>query len=279
MNVSGINIYPVKSLRGIGVPRAKVEDRGFEDDRRFMLVDAEGSLITQREVPKMATLIAENGKGLLEVSTSDGKKIEFSKDFKGLEKATVRVWDSHCEGLIAEDSVNKWFGDALKVDCRLVQMPETTRRQINEKFNNGDDVVSFADGYPFLLLSENSLENLNQKLDRQIPMNRFRPNLVVSGAAAFEEDGWRKIKIGETVLRATKPSARCVVTTIDQKTGISEVREPLKTLAIYRMASDVLPTSFEDFGLKQHDVVFGQNFVAENFGQDIKIGDAVEILK
>ncbi len=278
MRITEINIYPIKSLSGISLESSIVEDRGLQYDRRYMLVDESNDLLTQREFSKMALLsvaILENG---LKVSTDNFEAIEIPTSFKDDEVIKVRVWDSFCDAIVAGNAVNDWFREVLQMNCRLVQMPVSTERKINKRFNRGNEIVSFADGYPLLIIGENSLVDLNSKLDKQIPMNRFRPNLVVSDAEAFAEDDWKKIKIGNTIFRTTKPCARCVITTIDQQTGISDVREPLKTLANYRKSSDVFPETFATYGLGKNDVLFGQNLVAENFGERIKVGDEVKVL-
>ncbi len=278
MKISEINIYPVKSLSGISVQNSMVEKRGLQDDRRYMLVDENNDLLTQREFSKMATLNVEIIKDGLNISAESFAVLQISDDFENAEKIEVRVWNSYCDALVAKAEINQWFSEYLETNCRLVRMPESTHRRINEKFNKGNDIVSFADGYPLLIIGENSLKDLNSRLEKQIPMNRFRPNLVVSDSEAFAEDDWKKIRIGKTIFRVTKPCARCVVTTIDQITGISDVQEPLKTLSAYRRSADVFPNSFEDFGLGKNDVLFGQNLVAENFGEKIKLGDELEVL-
>lgn len=278
MKISEINIYPIKSLSGISIKNSTVEKRGLQNDRRFMLVDKNNDLLTQRELPKMTTIYVELKINSLKISTEGFESLKISNNFGDAQKIKVRVWKSFCEALVAKEVVNNWFSEYLETNCRLVQMPESTYRRINEKFNKGNDIVSFADGYPLLIIGENSLADLNSKLEKQVPMNRFRPNLVVSNSEAFVEDKWKKIKIGDTIFRTTKPCARCIVTTIDQITGISDVQEPLKTLAAYRKSSDVLPDTFEEFGLGKNDVLFGQNLVVENFGEVIKVGDEVEVL-
>ena len=277
MKISEINIYPVKSLSGIALQKSIVEERGLTDDRRFMLVNEKNALITQREFPKLATIEVKLVEDELRVSSKHGGEIVVSKFFESDEKITVRVWRSFCEAFVADREVNDWFSETIGTNCRLVRMPDSTRRRINENFNKGDEIVSFADGYPVLVIGENSLADLNSKLEKQIPMNRFRPNIVVSGSAPFAEDSWKKIRIGKTIFRATKPSARCVVTTIDQETGVSDVKEPLKTLAEYRKASDVFPKTFDNFGFGKNDVLFGQNMTAENFSEEIRVGDKLEV--
>ena len=280
MRISEINIYPVKSLGGISVEKSIVEKRGFQNDRRFMIVDKNGKFLSQREISKMATIhtdILDDKIKLSSVEPFDSLSIDLANKFE--KEINVQVWQSVCKGLLADEYTNNWFSDVLETECFLVQMPDSTERQINKKFNKGREIVSFADGYPYLLIGENSLHDLNKKLDKQISMNRFRPNIVVEGFEAFAEDNWKKIRIGETIFRVTKPCARCVITTIDQETGIKEKSEPLKTLASYRKASEIYPENYQDLDIDENAVLFGQNLVAENFGEELKIGDEIEILE
>ena len=279
MKISEINIYPVKSLGGITLQTSIVEKRGLRFDRRWMLVDENGNLLTQREFSRMATISVEVSEEKLKVSADGFENLIIPFKPNNNEKVTVRVWKSFCEAVLLGDGINKWFQEVLKTNCRLVYMPDETEREINQKFNQGGEIVSFADGYPLLLIGESSLNELNSKLEKKIPMNRFRPNLVVEGSEAFAEDNWKKIKIGETVFRSTKPCERCVFTTIDQETGISDIKEPLKTLASFRKAKDVFPNHLDELGMDKNSVLFGQNLVAENFGEKIQIGDKVEILE
>ena len=250
MKVSEINIYPVKSLGGIPVVEAIVEKRGFKIDRRFMLTDKNGEFFTQREFPKMATLSIEVNENGLEIFDLENKKIEVPFDFEKSKLQKVRVWKSICDAFILPEKINEWLSVCLETKCQMVYMPDETEREINEKFRQNNEIVSFADGYPFMMIGENSLNDLNEKLETALPMNRFRPNLIVSGSEAFAEDRWKKIKIGETIFRSTKPCARCVITTIEQSVGEFAGKEPLKTLAEYRKAKDVFPNDFEYFGFK-----------------------------
>lgn len=278
MKVTEINIYPVKSLGGISLEECLVEKRGFEFDRRWMLTDKNGEFFTQREFPKMATLSISLNADCLEISDSANHKIEVPFEFEKSEMQKVTVWNSICEAFVLPKEINQWFSNALETDCQLVYMPDESEREISKLFRQNDEIVSFADGYPFLLIGENSLNDLNENLEAKLPMNRFRPNIVIDGAEAFAEDRWQKIQIGETIFRSTKPCARCVVTTIEQSVGKFDGKEPLKTLAKYRMAKDVFPSDYESLDLNANAVLFGQNLVAENFGGIIKIGDEVKIL-
>lgn len=279
MKVTEINIYPVKSLGGISLEECSIEKRGFQNDRRWMLTDKNGEFFTQREFPKMATLSISVNDESLTVSSSENEKIEVPFKLEGNQTQKVTVWNSVCDALVLPRNINEWFSDVLKTDCQLVYMPGESEREINKFFNRNNEIVSFADGYPFMLLGENSLNDLNEKLEMKLPMNRFRPNIVIDGAEAFAEDVWKKIQIGETVFRSTKPCARCVMTTIEQNSGEFDGKEPLKTLAKYRMAKDVFPNNFDSLDLNANAVLFGQNLVAENPGGKIKLGDEVRVLE
>ncbi len=278
MKISGIYIYPIKSLKGISLESSVVEKRGLKFDRRWMLVDENGDFFTQREFPKMATISTEVKENGLQVSAENFDELIIPFESKENETAKVRVWKSVCDALVAENFVNEWFSEVLQTTCKLVYMPENSERSVNKLFDKNNDIVSFADGYPLLVIGENSLNDLNERLEEKLPMNRFRPNLVVSGSAPFAEDFWEKIKIGDTVFRSSKPCARCVLTTVDQKRGVFTGKEPLKTLATFRMAKDVFPENYAELDLEKTAVLFGQNLIAENFGKELKIGDSLEIL-
>lgn len=278
MKLSEINIYPIKSLKGITLTEAKVEKRGLKYDRRWMLIDDKDVFFTQREFPKMATIAIELTENGLQISADGFENLFIPYQPTTNEKRKVRVWQSICDALVAENEINQWFSDVLRTNCQLVYMPDESKREINPLFNQNNDIVSFADGYPFLIIGENSLVDLNSRLENEIPMNRFRPNFVVQGSAAFAEDNWKKIHIGNTIFRTTKPCERCVITTVDQYRGFFTGKEPLKTLANYRLSQDVFPSNFESFGLTKNAVLFGQNLIAENFGETIKVGDEIKIL-
>jgi uncharacterized protein YcbX len=265
MNLSRINIYPIKSLRGISLNEATVETRGLAFDRRWMLVDEDSRLITQREVPRMALISVKIEDGNLDVRFED-RQIDIPLAPHQGDTKDVVVWQNIVPADVYDPETNAWFSQALNVNCRLVAMPETTRRTIDPEYavKPDEDIVSFADGYPFLLIGEGSLADLNSRLDSPVPMNRFRPNFVVSGSQAFAEDSWKRIRVGETVFHLVKPCARCLLTTVDQSTGEKNGKEPLKTLSAYRN--------------HRGKVLFGQNLIAANPGEVVRIGDKIEIL-
>lgn len=303
MNISEINIYPIKSLKGISLENSHVEKRGLRYDRRWMLVDPDGMFFTQREVPRMAVVTVKVTSGGLSVSADGYESLEIPFEPDRGERRSVTVWQSTVEGEAYLGAISEWFSDVLSKRCRLVRMPETTERHVSEKFDTGKDIVSFADGYPLLLIGEASLDELNRRLKSDfaqlpprhrsgdtppkqggelfepLPMNRFRPNVVVTGTNPFEEDRWARIKIGEAVFRVVKPSARCVITTVDQIKGEFDGKEPLKTLASFRMAKQVHPGNFEDFGHGPTAVLFGENLIPESDGSTIRVGDEAEVIE
>lgn len=261
MYLTDIYIYPIKSLGGIRLNESVLEERGLKYDRRWMLVDKNGDFLTQRTLPQLALFQVELMTDGLNVYKKDDPETNILIPFESNTKVLipVTVWDDTVIGQLVDNSISKWFTDQLNMDCDLVVMPESTQRKLNPKYAVNNESVSFADGMPYLLIGQASLEDLNTKLQNPVPMDRFRPNLVFSGGKAFEEDEWDKVKIGKSLFKITKPCARCVMTTIDQKTGIKG-KEPLKTLAKYRTISN--------------KVMFGQNMSLLE-GLTISVGDAV----
>jgi hypothetical protein len=292
VNTSQINIYPVKSLKGIGLNSAVVEKRGLRFDRRWMLTDRNGMFFTQRETPRMAAVTVTVGDDVLTASAEGFEDVEVPMSPDTGTRQAVTVWQSTVEGEVYDGRVNEWFSQVLGRECQLVLMPESTERHVNEQFDSGEDIVSFADGYPLLLIGEGSLDELNRRIQlnngsdagrvpalHPIPMNRFRPSIVVKGSEPFAEDNWAKIRVGEAIFRVVKPCARCVMTTIDQDRGEVVGKEPLRTLATFRKASVVRPEGYEQFGHGSTSVLFGENLIPDNPGVTVNIGDEVEVLE
>ncbi len=284
MHISEINIYPIKSLKGITLDSALVEPRGLQHDRRWMLTTPDGMFFTQREFPQMATVEVGLGDDLYVTAAGFGT-LEIPLEPETGDKQQVTIWNDVCEGEIYSPVVNEWFSDVIGEPCQLVYMGDGSRRDVNERFNQGGEIVSFADGYPLLVIGEASLADITEKLangthavQSPLGMNRFRPNIVVSGSPAFAEDRWDRIKVGDAIFRGTKPCARCVMTTVDQAKGEFDGKEPLKTLASYRMAKHVIPDRIEAYGMSPTAVLFGQNLIGETFGNVIRIGDDVHVL-
>lgn len=261
VRLSGIYIYPIKSAGGIPLKTAHVEQRGFQYDRRWMLVDDTGKFLTQRQLPRMALMTVEIVGEQLVVNAPNRESISIPLHLESRDRISVQVWRDVCDAVPLGEEVNRWFSDFLELSCRLVYMGESTFRPVNPSYATNNEQVSFADGFPFLLISEASLQDLNQRLDEPVPMNRFRPNIVVSGCEAFAEDDWQKICIGSISFRVVKPCSRCSITTVEQTTGIRG-KEPLLTLAQYRR--------------RNGEIFFGQNLIPGELGT-LQIGDVVKI--
>ncbi|NNE25958.1 MAG: MOSC domain-containing protein [Saprospiraceae bacterium] len=231
-SISDLFIYPIKSLGGISVDKAFAEKEGFQHDRRWMLVDTNGRFLSQREHHEMALFSSSLSASHLSI-TFDHDKIDIPLTDTSGTTQMVTVWDHTVNATEVDVQISAWFSDKLKQKCKLVRMIESTNRIKEFPKKPYKSQVSFADGYPYLILGTASMNLLNQKLDAPLNVNRFRPNIVVDTTEAHEEDRWEDFRINEVEMRIVKPCARCVVTTIDQRTG-ARGKEPLKTLAGYR---------------------------------------------
>lgn len=253
IKLSELHIYPIKSLGGIRVDQSRVLKPGLEYDRRWMLVDPQGNFLSQRNVPKMALLAVgwNSGEFIIidKLNPKDGIPLPLQQQRESIKK--VRIWDDEVDAIPVDPAISKWLQKKLHIPCELVYMPASTIRPIDEKYAVSDESVSFADAMPYLLISQASLDNLNSRLESPIPMDRFRPNLVISGTEPFEEDFWDSVQIGSVRFKVTKPCARCVMTTVAQDTGKTG-KEPLATLS-----------KFRKFGNK---ILFGQNMIALDEG-------------
>ena len=266
ITVASLHLYPVKGLKGIEVREARCTDRGFASDRRFMVVGPDGMFMSQRSHPRMATIWTDFAGGdRLELSAPDQGPLEVPLQPRGAASRRVVVWKSAVDAVPVSPEADAWLSEALASPCSLVYMPDASERLSNEEYAGPGKRVSFADGYAYLVIARESLQDLNDRLSKQLhpplPMNRFRPSIVVQGAAPYAEDGWGAVAFGAARLRGVKPCGRCEVTTTDQSTGEVRGPEPLATLATYR--------SSDEFG-----VMFGMNFVTETEGV-VRVGDAV----
>lgn len=284
MTISELHIYPIKSLGGISVSDVVVEPRGFRHDRRFMLVsppqdDEPWEFMTQRTNHQMALIDVAIADETLRVwhRHCPGDVLELpltlpnsSEEVSASQETIlVNIWDS--EGVPARAvsrEADGWFTRILGKPCRLVFMPETTHRIVDPAYaRDPNDVVSFADGYPYLLIGQASLDYLNQRTPEPMTMLRFRPNIVVQDSEPYDEDSWQQFRMGEMDFYGVKPCARCVLTTIDPQTA-QVGKEPLRTLATYRQW--------------KHKILFGQNVLAQSTGAlplgRLQVGQAVEVV-
>ncbi|HSL29989.1 MAG TPA: MOSC N-terminal beta barrel domain-containing protein [Anaerolineales bacterium] len=263
ITVSSLIYYPIKACRGVEVESACVERMGLEYDRRMMVVTPEGEFLTQRDHPRLALVSPKLSNGALELSAPGYDSVQLGLQTTGT-PWPVNIWKS--KGVHAIDQGEEaaaWFSDWLGTSVRLVHFADGYRRIVNEQYAvNADDHTGFADGYPILLTSEAGLQDLNARLESPVPMNRFRPNLVVRGGEPFVEDTWNRIRIGDVLLAVVKPCARCEVTTIDKDT-LERSKEPLKTLGKYRK--------------QKLGAIFGQNVIPLSEGL-IRLGMGVEVL-
>ncbi len=260
--ISQIHVYPVKSLGGEARQTAYVEPRGLRHDRRWMVVDPEGRFLTQRTLPRMALISARTDSDALVLQAPSLRALRVPlTPPAGSDLVDVRVWQSECRALAVSPDADRWLSDVLQSPCRLVYMPDHTQRLVPAEFRRAEGIVSFADAFPLLLVGEASLHDLNTRLAVPIPINRFRPNIVVSGTAPYAEDSWQAVTLGEALFYVVKPCARCLVTTIDQATGLSDSPEPLRTLASYRRQGE--------------KVVFGQYLIPAALGT-VSVGMRVQ---
>lgn len=264
MHVSDINIFPVKSCKGFSVSSANLDEYGIAGDRRMMIVNPNGMALTQRDFHRMGFIepfVTEKNL-TLRAPKMEELSVSFS-DFPDRQIA-VKVWDDPCVALDCGNTPAEWLGDYLQTTCRLVRTGHNFHRPIDRNYTLRNEHVGFTDGFPLLMISEASLNDLNERLTESITMNRFRPNLTVAGCDAFAEDTWKNIRIGNLDFEVVKPCARCVVTTIDPMTG-EHGTEPLKTLATYRRTND-------------GKVMFGQNVIHVKKSGTINVGDPITIL-
>ncbi len=252
-----INIYPIKSARGISLPSARLDDRGLELDRRWMVVDEHGRFLSQRTLPKMALIQVALKEHYLAITGRGLSELNVPIQTQSTDMIRVQIFDDRLDAHDVGRDAASWFTELLGLRCKLVQMPEAPARFVNTKYAPTGAPVSFADAFPLMLMSEMSLKDLNERLTEPVAMNRFRPNLVVNGAFAFEEDTWRGLQIGSVSFIVAKPCARCTVPTVDQTTGEAG-KEPIRTLSTYRT--------------RDSKVYFGQNLIHENRGI-LNVGD------
>jgi uncharacterized protein len=262
MRITGLYVYPVKGAGGISLDSAQLDAFGIEHDRRWMVVDEAGEFVTQRNCPELALLATTLEPDALVLCSTRAGELRLPLESRGAQRR-VRIWND----VVAADDIGEtaasFISEHVGRAARLLFMPDTTLRQADLDFAHEGDRVSFADGFPMLLISQAALDTLNERLPEPVSMLRFRPNVVVGGAAAHEEDTWRSIQLGAMRCDVVKPCARCLVPTIDPVTARAG-KEPLRTLARYRTS--------------QGKVWFGQNLIHRGRGV-LQVGDAVRVLE
>lgn len=263
LRVSGLWRYPVKSMKGIACDRLSIGRRGPQQDREWMLVDADGRFLSQRQLPRMA---------LIDVGLSDEALIlrapgmpELSLPHSAGEgQLAVQIWGDQCESEWVDQQADHWLSEFLDVECQLVRFPEQAERQVDTRYARTGDQVGFADGFPLLLITQASLDALNQRLAEKVDMRRFRPNLVIEGSEPHAEDDWRRLRIGDMQFEIAKPCSRCPIPGIDPDTA-QKSPEVLQVLASYRRGEG-------------NKIYFGQNVLHRGTGE-LHLGQAVEVLE
>ena len=262
ITVSSLYLYPLKSARGLSLDQVVVDAFGVEGDRRFMVVGPDGHFITQRRHPKMALLSVSMAPAGLTLAFPGHGSVHVDIPTEG-PHAMVEIWGESVRGHEVGVAADAWLSRCLNTPCRLVYMRDETYRPVDPDYASKPAQVSFADGFPLLLISQASLDDLNGRLGLPVDMRRFRPNIVVTGTEPFEEDGWRRVRIGSVELDVVKPCARCVMTTVDPETG-QKGKEPMKTLSAYRKVDGA--------------VLFGQNLIHRSTG-NLRLGQELTVLE
>lgn len=262
IRLSELAIYPIKSSAQIQLNKASMGPFGLDMDRRWMLVDENGVMLTQRKHAKMCliqSVLSANG---LSVSANEMPTL-FIPAADSSSAVLATVWEDTCNAFDCGNEAARWFSEFLNTTARLVYFPENEQRQVDLTYARQGDITAFSDGFPYLLISQASLDDLNARLDTAVEMKRFRPNIVINGTEAFAEDTWKKIRIGDITFDIVKPCSRCVIPSIDPDSA-NKSAEPLKTLASYRM--------------RENKIFFGQNVIAQGLGE-LHVGMPVEIIE
>jgi uncharacterized protein YcbX len=266
VQITGLNIYPVKSCRGIAVTQARLTETGFEHDREWLVITPEGRFLTQRERPQLAQTETALDDGQLVLRRPNGAALSLPLNLTGGE-LEVTIWRDKVAAFDAGDEAAAWLTEHLGKPARLVRFDKRRKRASNPEWTGGVEALTqFADGYPWLLISQGSLDELNRRLPTPLPMNRFRPNIVVDGLPPFGEDSVDEFVAGEMRLKVVKPCDRCIITTTDQITGERTGEEPLKALKEFR------------FDRNLRGVLFGQNMIlTAGLGRELKVGQQFEV--
>ena len=261
--LSQLNIYPLKSASGISLEKAIPEARGLKYDRHWMVVDDSGKFMSQRTYPKMALISTSLSTQTLNLNAPGMSKLYLPSIPIERKSQEVKIWNDLCEAWTTNSQATTWISEYIGKSCKIVYMPDHSNRPVDAEYTISENQVSFSDGFPLLLISEASLNDLNSRLPESVTMKHFRPNLVVKNTAPYEEDSWKKIIIGECAFNLVKPCSRCILTTVDPENGKFSGKEPLRTLATYRKVNG--------------KVMFGQNLITTVKGK-LKVGMQVEII-
>ncbi len=263
LTISQLHVYPVKSLRGISLAESDLQLAGLAHDRQWMLVDSKGAMMTQRSHPQMALVDTSLDDGVLVLDTFGMDTHRVPVTDAAMARRSSSVWGSAVSGIDVGDETADWLGQAIGEECRLIAFPASDTRPCDPEYSNPGDHTRYADGFPLLVVTQASLDYLNERLATPVSINRFRPNIVIDGANAHDEDDWRTLRIGDISMRLVKACARCSVPTVDPESGVLAGPEPIHTLSSYRR--------------RDGEVFFGINASPDGEGR-LAVGDTVSIL-
>lgn len=261
IEVTDLYIHPLKSAASISVDSAAIDNFGFKNDRRWMLVDSSGNFLSQRQLPIMCLIKAVVDGAVLMLTVPNQSPLKVTVD-KSREQQVI-IWGDSCRSYDCGDEAAGYLSVFLETKCRMVYFPDEGVRQVDMDYARKGELTGFSDGFPLLIVSQESLDFINNKLKKNVSMARFRPNIVVSGVEAFAEDGWKEVVIGGITLRIVKPCSRCAIPSIDPLTGFRSA-ELIKVLRTYRMRND--------------KIYFGQNVIADSTGE-LEVGMTVDVVK
>ena len=264
--IAALYRYPLKSARGQSLQEARLCSTGFEHDRQWLLITPEGRFITQRERPRLALLQAEPGALGLSIAAPELPPLMIAHA-AARTPCRVRIWHDECAAFDAGDEVASALSHWLGIPCRLVRFDPAQQRLSERRYSGEVDAANaFSDGFPLLLIGEASRLDLSRRIGRELPMNRFRPNIVLAGLGAYDEDQLLELRLGKVLLRVVKACTRCSITATDQTTGTLDGAEPLRTLKSYRYDATL------------GGVCFGQNLVMQSgAGSTLSVGASVQL--
>jgi uncharacterized protein YcbX len=265
IKITALNVYPVKSCKGVALDVARIGVKGIDHDREWLIARPDGKFVTQRELPRLALIEPQLTDASLRLSAPGMEALEVDS---ALERNPVDVtcWGDRCRGFDAGVDAERWLDAFLGEPHRLIRFDPAHKRPAKQQWTQGIEALNqFSDGFPFLVISQASLDELNRRLHAPLPMNRFRPNIVIEGVPPFGEDQIHELRSGDVVLRVAKPCTRCAITTTDQTRGARDGDEPLRTLRSFRFSREL------------KGVLFGQNVIlVSGAGAQLQVGQSLE---
>ena len=262
IRIHSLHYYPIKSCRGIDCNTLELVDTGFLYDRHWMLVNADGQFLSQRKYPAMARIQPQIKGDNLQVNAPGQSTLVVPLKRPDDKRIEVQIWDDRCSAAWVSDTADRWFSDVLQTDCKLVFQPPSERRLVTPEYAGDHQIVSFADGFPLLVVSHASISELNRRMDANLDINRFRANIVIEGCDAHAEDDWSRISVGGIDIRLVKACSRCSIPSVDQHSA--EINPAvLTTLASYRRRNNKIYVGMNGFHLSNGSLRVGQTVTVD----------------